>query len=252
MHATEGPLGISEASGYVVRNEDLTLLGLDVERVLKFTQGELPLGMFPEDYSFFTDSLSKALADDGVADFDVRLQGSSAHFFSGPHKAMPYDAVGVLEAIREHQGRIPHKTELINVVRRIHAHWPEDLPRPVCRPFDVMHRLRIDRSPSDYDVQISSDEVVNRVRQSLLDLGFDPDDALVHHRTYAFVRKDLFDTCFRAVTEWRLLMTASLQRPVTVAAFPRTGPVKAENADEGSISSHFKDSDWVLFESGCS
>lgn len=170
-----------------------------------------PLGQTPAQFREFTRTLFAALHADGLdpAAVDVRLQGSSARFFSGAHKSLP-------------------------------DRWYHDGPdRPLRRPFDSMHRLGLEE-PSDYDVQISSDTMVAIARR-IADREY-PDLSL-HHPKYGFVRKEIAERAFPHLMAWAESQTALLGRDVVPALFTGAGP--PDRSDTG-VSSHFDDSDWII------
>ncbi|MER6357446.1 PrsW family glutamic-type intramembrane protease [Streptomyces sp. NPDC001634] len=78
-------------TGYEIRTEDLEFLGLTEEQVEAWQRFGAPLGMTPKQFKEFTADLREALAADGLdpENVDIRLQGSSAQFFSGSHKDFP-------------------------------------------------------------------------------------------------------------------------------------------------------------------
>lgn len=98
--------------------------------------------------------LRNALREEGVdpETVDVRLAGSASEGFSGPHKpgwrASDDRSAGDPDA----QARL--------------AEWLGDDPERLrSRPFDSGYRLGVD-APSDYDVNISGDDLVARARET--------------------------------------------------------------------------------------
>ena len=241
---------IVDGYGYTVRAEDIVFLGLEPEQVAAFIRRKAPLGMTADQYREFTSTLRDAIESDGIDPADIRLQGSSAHFFSGHHKEMPFGYYGVDRGavLREFwkEKREPTAAQIDEVVALLETHWPDSLiKRPKRRPFDVMHRIGISEQKSDYDVQISSHEVWRRACVWLSELGVAPAAALVEHETYAFIRKELFHNVCRAIDAWSVLWSNRLGREVTIAAFPAEGP-KDHSDTIGELSSHFRDRDWIV------
>lgn len=233
---------VGDGSGYVLTERALQFLLITNDSLESCLARQRPLGMSPALFEQFALSLFQALDNDGISQRDVRLQGSAAHFFAGHHKKMPWSRDDLVETFRKLRGRVPQPFEIDGLEAQLEVVWPPDEPRPVRRPFDALHRLGLDREPSDYDVQLASDEVVQRATKALVDLGVSTDSPFVFSESYAFVRKDLVEATCPNLYLWMLEQSDITQRNVTVAAFPACGP-----PDTGSIlSSHFRDSDWIL------
>jgi hypothetical protein len=210
-------------SGYQFQPRDGDYNGILPDTVLEWAARIAPLGMSPQDFRSFLESLADALAASGVTpnQVDARLQGSSAHFFSGQHKSLPTEA--------EH----PRAVAQFDV-------WLADDPdRPLRRPFDAMHRLGLENVPSDYDVQLSSDAMIDRVR--LIQKLFFPDQKDLYTR-YDFVKHALFEMAFPPVYRWSKLEQRRLNREVAPALFKGSGPPDKSPG----VSSHFRDTDWRL------
>jgi hypothetical protein len=111
------------------------------------------------------------------------------------------------------------------------------------RPFDAYHKLGITRHGSDYDIQVSSDSLVDRARAKLGLLGLD-DEYDIRHPTYRFIKKSLIYDIAPNLTNWATLQTDILLRIVTIAAFPGSGPARID--DNLPLSSHHRPSDWIL------
>jgi hypothetical protein len=183
--------------------------------------------MTPTEFKVFSSSLYEALAREGVTpeDLDLRLQGSSARFFSGEHKSLP-----------------PYSDFHDNpdAQARMDTWFGDDENRPLRRPFDSMYRLGLDPEPSDYDIQISSDAMVDACRQRWEANGAHGD---LFHREYGFVSKRVFKDMFPTLWEWAREWSARTGRPVAPALFPSSGP---PDTSSEKISSHFRESDWRI------
>ena len=217
----------SDDSGYRVTPDDCEFLGIDPEEVANWAIREAPLGMTPEQFGEFRDGLFDGLRTDGLTpdQVDVRLQGSSANFFSGAHKTLPTaDEITNPEALRRYE------------------EWRGDATdHPLRRPFDSMYRLTLDHEPSDYDVQISSDAMIAQaelVRQQSY-----PDVPLLS-RKYGFLDKDVARDAFPGLYEWAKQQSQALGRPVVPAIFPSAGP--PDHSATSPVSAHFRDTDWRL------
>ena len=168
-----------------------------------------------------------------MRDADVRIKGTSAEFFSrNPSKPFPHSEREVLAAAKATGA---NEDLVLN-------HWKEspyaktvDLPNACF--WDCRHRLGLDPHPSDYDFQLSSDEIVTRLQNAYpngLDLRGQPiwSDHGGHVR-FAAVRR-----FYPEVTRWIDRWTDSTQRHVNVACFPAAGP--------SSDVSKFDSQDWQL------
>ncbi|WP_327430877.1 hypothetical protein [Streptomyces sp. NBC_01236] len=231
-------------TGYQIRDEDLRYLGLDDKQVEGWRRFEAPLGMTPEQFKDFTGSLKEALVTDGIdaEQVDIRLQGSSAQFFSGSHKDFPTE-----------QGL----TEQPEALARLEE-WMGDRPevdRPARIPFDAKHLLRvrdqdgISEPPSDYDVQLSSDAMVGKAQETWE--ATDPGKRSPHliHPKYDFVNKAIAEKSFPALQDWKAHWEGELGREVAPALFPSAGPPDRTGVGIG-ISTHFRESDWIINRPG--
>jgi len=185
--------------------------------------------MTPTEFRDFSNSLYDALAREGFTpeDHDLRLQGSSARFFSGEHKSLDLDLQNNPEA-----------------QARVDSWFGDDADRPLRRPFDSMYRLGLDDEPSDYDLQISSDSMAEACRQHWEANGSHGD---LVHRKYGFINKRVFGDMFPALQDWASEWTQRTGRPVVPALFPSSGPPDTTSA---GVSSHFRDSDWLIHPEG--
>ncbi|MBG6067784.1 toxin glutamine deamidase domain-containing protein [Micromonospora ureilytica] len=226
-----GPLLPADESGRQLNPKDCEFLGITPDAVLAWADRSAPLGVTRAQFAQMRADLVDALRQDGLdlSTVDIRLQGSSARFFSGPHKQMPTESelVDNPEALARLQG------------------WSQGEPLPLRRPFDAMYRLGLEE-PSDYDFQISSDEMVERARQHAAEKY--PGLRVVNSR-YGFVTKKVARECFPRLFEWAERHARGLGRDVVPAIFPGSGP--PDRAGTG-VSSHFRDSDWIVGEADVS
>lgn len=231
-------------TGYQIRDEDLRYLGLDDKQVESWQRFEAPLGMTPEQFQDFTGSLKEALTADGIdaEQVDIRLQGSSAQFFSGSHKDFPTE-----------QGLADQPEALARL-----EEWMGDRPeadRPARIPFDAKHLIGvrdadgISEPPSDYDVQLSSDAMVGHAQGTWE--ATDPGTRSPHliHPKYDFVNKEVAEKSFPALQEWKSRWEEELGREVAPALFTSAGPPDRTGVGNG-ISTHFRESDWIINRPG--
>lgn len=235
---------LDDGYGYRVCISDLDFLGLSPSQVREARSQKCPLGMTPTQFDRFLITLERSLMADGIDDAEVRLQGSSAHFFSGHHKSMVYERGRIATTIFDSQRRLPDPTELDSIMQKQCSLLWEDRRGPHRRPFDSFFRLGITSYPSDYDVQISSNSLYNKVVDSLTEAGLG--DELLFRRTsrkYAYIRNRLVAEVCKHTVAWQLRQSSILHRPVEVAAFPAAGPPEIAN---DRSSSHHRTSDWVI------
>ncbi|MGW7366987.1 hypothetical protein ACWGI8_27025 [Streptomyces sp. NPDC054841] len=227
-------------TGYEIRAEDLEYLGLDEGQVEAWQRFEAPLGMTPEQFTEFRVGLNEALAADGIDPerVDIRLQGSAAHFFSGSHKDFP--AERDLTDQPEAQARL--------------TEWMGDRPeseRPARIPFDAKHLLGVEDSegtcepPSDYDVQLSSSEMVDKAKETWETADPDVRRPTVIHPKYDFVDKKTVEQAFPALNEWKNHWEQETGREVAPALFSSDGPPDRTDVGKG-ISTHFRETDWII------
>lgn len=235
-------------SGYCATLDDLAVLRIKPSAIRPFQIKQCPLGMETATYSYFLSSLGDALKADKLADADVRLQGSYAHFFSGVHKPMPYSRD---ELYREFMNRfrhldaVPTRHEIDRALLELEQHWPSSNSRPTRIMFDALYEwLRIDPNPSDYDVQVSSAQLYGRCLEWVTDqLDQSPFETDYSVPEYRFLQKKIVTLQAPHLDLWAKNQTRMLHRVVTVAAFPGDGPPRSE----GQMSSHFRTNDWILF-----
>lgn len=237
---------IMDDSGYRITAEDIVYLGIPNESLGEWRVGKRPLGFSNITYLAFTTGLWEALRADGIGPLgaDVRLKGSAVSFFAGLHKSVPVNRDDIIVLFRGLRGRFPELFEVLEIERRLNGRWP--LPtRPVRRPFDSMHRIGIDRVPSDYDLQISSDAIVAKCEAYAKALSISVTREVTFNDAYNFIRKDLLRAAMRHLSEFAVIMSDALQRDVTLAVFSSCGPPDL-SADIGNLSAHFRDSDWRI------
>jgi hypothetical protein len=243
----EGQLepAIADYSGYRIRLRDLSFLGISPAAIELWRARTAPLGMSIAQFDELKTSLVDALHRDDIRSADIRLKGSSTTFFSGRHKQMPATIDGVGDLFIQLRGRLPTSVEVEEILGRFDLLWP-DGKRPSQRPFDSMWRLGIDRDPSDYDLQVSSDEIYLRARDTFTSRGMTPAAIRVRSPKYDFMMKYLVAEVCPYLHFWSLHRSDVLQRQVTIAVFDAAGPPDRSSDDDG-ISSHFRSDDWIIY-----
>lgn len=232
-----------DVNGYTPLPNHQSFLGLSIPELTDCFKQQCPLGMTPPQFTDFKTSLQTALARDGLTDCDVRLKGSSAVFYSGWHKLMPYHAEVLFKTFEASRKRPPKSWELNNHQNAVDSVWSEFL-RPLRRPFDSMHRIGIDLYPSDYDVQVSSDQLAARVKARAASLPGGVPDLISDNG--GFFKTDIVEfVCPELTIQWAPKQGGRLRRQVAVRAFPAVGPPN-QTAKIGHLSSHFRPTDWIL------
>jgi hypothetical protein len=238
----------TDDSGYTLSAADLTFLAISDLDVAHCVDESLPLAMPSKHFEEFSRSLLQAIWLEGIREVDVRLQGSSVNFYSGRHKSMPNTATEAAEIFVRENGESPNHTQLMDIWNAVTAQWP-DKSRPRRRPFDALFKLGISAEPSDYDVQIASDELFQKIADRLGFAGIDAHGLDVENSNYGFMRKEFADQDFLYLADWIARWEPVLDRPINIAIFRSSGPPKRTNDRPGApkpMSSHFKRSDWIV------
>lgn len=190
-------------NGYQLQDRDRAFLGYTEEQLRWWRRGDAPLGMTPTQFHDFRTTLQEALRQDGIAleDVEVDLKGSGVNVFSHKRKPLP---------TREDFADNP------DAAARLRAWLGDDPNRPRSGMFDAMHKLGLER-PSDIDVQISSDEMIRRVRErfNAVPGGL---TSFAHHK-YQFVHKVLMNEEFPSLAAWTERWHRDLRREVVPALF---------------------------------
>jgi hypothetical protein len=200
--------------------------------------------MTDDQFDDFKMSLKQAVSDDGLSltDCDIRLKGSSANFYSGWHKLMPYHREVLRDEFLRAYERNAEETELDNILAEIKKGFPNKFLRSIRRPFDSMTRIGVSPTVkdnlSDYDVQVSSGEVERKVRDKAEELGMPIIE--VGKEDYGFFNEKITDiVCRQLQTQWPSLQTIKLGRNVNVKIFSASGPPNL-TAKIGNLSSHLR------------
>jgi hypothetical protein len=241
--AAEGNVVFVDDNGYTPLPDHLKFLRLTLSDLSDCHSHDRPLGMTPPQFRIFFDSLKQALRRDKLASCDVRLKGSSATFYSGPHKLMPTDRITLRDLFYDARGVWPEEWKLDDLENCLTSVWPSGTG-PHRRPFDSMYRIGITGDPSDYDIQVSSDEILRRAADHL---GVTIDDPALTSEKYDFIHKHIIAKVCPYLTRWAAAQSTSthLGRLVAVATFRGTGPPNKESPTN-KLSSHFHKTDWVL------
>ncbi|WP_370950484.1 toxin glutamine deamidase domain-containing protein [Amycolatopsis sp. cg5] len=206
-------------SGYRIQPRDMEFLGYTEEQIEHWRAGEAPMGMTPEQFHQFKSSLHEALRADGVdiAASDVRLKGSGVNFFSNKRKELPsLDELDAADPV---------------AAAKMREWLGEDANRPRSRPFDSMHKLGLDPDPSDFDIQIRSDEMSRRTRERFENDPPEGVDAPTHEK-YRFVNKKLMNAEFPHLAEWVEHWEGKLKREVAPALFGLDGEPRQDSFDD--------------------
>lgn len=240
------PLRVDDGAGYVLTLTDLAFVRVDADDLAAVHARTRPLGTTPGSFGHFLRGLAAALADSGVHDADVRLQGSAANVFSGPHKRLPHTRDDIFDCMRRLLDRIPEDFEIDDALAQMSVLWPPGSSRPQRPFFDLLHALRIDAAPSDIDVQISSDELMRRAEALAAARGVSTAALRVKNAHYGFLEDDVVEVIAWQLLHWADDLSVILRRPVAVKVFDGAGPDDVRADPSAVTSSHFQDHDWVL------
>lgn len=143
------------------------------------------------------------------------------------------------------RGLFPTDWEIDNSWLRLRDDWIDDGDWPTQRPFDAMHRVRVALEPSDIDLQISSDAMVNRCEEVLRDAGLPVTESRFVHPVYNFIRKDLVESAAPFLFRATRRLGEYFGRNVSVAVFPSAGPPDVSDRWP-ELSAHHKPDDWLI------
>jgi hypothetical protein len=230
--------GAVDSSGYRTAERDLDYCRVTPEGFGDLQRGDAPLGLSAVEYREMKSDLEAALARDGLTDADVRLQGTAAHFYSrNPEKQF----LAGPEAIHAHCDKarrdgydIDPRAEQAAVDRYTEAGYADGGPRPRDKMFDQDHvATGLAHERSDYDVQISSDNLQTKMEQYRQE---HPDDKLVSDHGGHWNHNALKNN-FEGLASWSSSWTDRTGRDVNLAGFAGAGPERP---------SAFSDKDWVI------
>jgi len=218
-------------SGYEIARRDIEFLQISPQQLRWMLTGEAPMGLTPELYREFGSEMLEALERDGVDPSlaDIRLKGTGAQFYSGPHKTLPTEAelAGNPEALQ-----------------KLRDWFGDDQNRPLRRPYDSMYRLGLEREPSDFDLDINSTAAVRAARANWREHHNDryPGDFMGGH---GYLDKQAVASSLPNLSEWSKRWEDKLGRPLSLGVFESSGPFDATVLGR-ELSSHFKDTDWII------
>lgn len=238
--------GAIDSSGFRTTNQELDYAGVSADEYENLQRGEAPLGMTPAEYGEFRSELDTALADDGLSDADARLQGTAATFYSrNPSKEFFADGDAIraeADSFREEGLSISPESEQ-SAVDRYQQFGYDENPHPRDKVFDQDYAAFGDEAQlseeqrkalrSDYDVQISSDQLDARMREFQ---AANPDEPCIADKGGHWRDQPIRDTC-PATKDWADRWSDRTGREVNLAGFAGSGP-------EGP--SAFRDDDWVI------
>ncbi|MBO0873358.1 MAG: hypothetical protein J2P19_08185, partial [Pseudonocardia sp.] len=220
----------TDSSGYPVRQRDLDALGITQDQMKALVAREAPLGMTRAEYQRFRSELVAALERDGLNrnDFDIRLLGSAARFFSGPRKQLP--------SLEDPNLSADSRRFLADWLSRGNGHT-----KPRERPFDSGLNLDPESAPSDYDLNISSTKMVDIARSRWPSDRYQGDFMGGH----GYVDQGIINEAFPVLEDWKKRWEARMQREVSIGLFESSGPFNEEKMGR-PISVHMRDTDWVI------
>ena len=249
------PPPIKDDSGVQLTVNHADFLALTPQAIADWRARRAPLGMSPNQYSDFRKDFFLAAAADSLTthQLDVRIKGSSAVFFSGIHKSMPKNLPEIIKAFSvayasnpKAPGPIPTHAQLNNLIQLFEEFsWHQPFPRR--RPFDALYKLGIDPTPSDYDIQISSQQIYDSCHtyasiNPAFPLPPNPSSLL---DKYGSIHFPLVSHVIGNIFAWADKQSIALKRPVNVKVFPGSGPPNVTPSYK-ELSSHFRAHDWIL------
>ncbi len=229
---------VRDRSGYEFTDREYAFAEVTPDQVRDMLERRAPLGISPEQWATCVEDLHKALGEEDISDADVRLKGSAAQFCSyNPSKSFPQTEGDVRSAITDHHQDLPEDQrerradDAVAVYRG--AGFATDDGKPAAPFFDSMHKLGVADDPSDYDLQVASDQLAERFRQAEAanpEIGWrSGHGGHYKHRLLEQVAPALYD--------WSDRWQDKLGREVTIATFDSRGPAAG-----------LRDSDWKLTE----
>ncbi len=237
------PPKIVDDSGVPLAVHHLEFIGCKAQALADWRARRAPMGMTPCEYREFRSDFFAAATNDNLPELDVRLKWSAAVLYSGRHKELPGSRAEILAAFQKLHGHVAQqeeKDDLFDRFRRFRAYQP--LPRR--RPFDCMYNLNLDSEPSDFDIQLCSQEIEYRCVM-LLAIPRLNGSRPMRNLKYGFLDDTLVALAAPNIARWANLWTVKLKRTVAVKAFGASGPGNVTK-DVGDLSSHFRAQDWMI------
>ena len=241
------PPRIADASGVALSIHHLEFVGLTAQAIGDWRARRAPLGMTPGQYRAFCEELFTAATQDNIPDLDLRIKGSAAGIFSCLHKTLPVNRVDLAVAYLGAFKAQPQTTEQDQMDAQREKLWALQ-PYPRQRPFDSMFKLGADPLPSDYDIQLSSNEIANRCTveySSRPRYSSYPEKFPLVHPEYGYLLSPLVTLIIPSIKDWADRWTKILYRDVNVKAFSASGPPNV-TLKVGELSSHHRASDWMI------
>ena len=223
-----GPGEVEDGEGYNVKPRDLVTAGITPDEAQAMLDRRAPLGFTARLWANCVQGLQAALANANLDDADVRIHGTSAQFFSDQHKPFPQ----TLAELRQ-QAPAYHVSDA-DVSWLWHWLDYEDGPDlPHYHFFDSRRRFRIALSPSDYDIQLSSDKLDAAMWSYMRQYP----NRQVRSSRGGHYKHEYVAEVFPSLGAWAQDWIDRTGRQVNVAGFPSVGPTG---------SSRFASTDWVI------
>jgi uncharacterized protein YukE len=233
-HAADLP---ADLNGWRPTQRTLDYLGYSREQMGWWREREALLGMTPAQYGEFRATMLEAFEREGVTAeaVDVRAHGSRARFYAGVHKTFEPD---------EELSRHP------TAGQGLREWFGGDPRRPARHMVDSRYRLGLDEQRSDYDINLSSDAMVERAREQFdatAAAGEPYDEFWAVRRdgtpAHGFLSDALMRETFPHLREWADGWSRRLGARVSWAVFPSSGPTAT--TPSGSTV-RFRATDWTL------
>jgi hypothetical protein len=235
--AREGGDLPADVNGWRPTQRTLDYLGYSREQMGWWHERDALLGMTPAQYGEFRATMLEALEREGVPAHlvDVRAHGSRARFYAGAHKTFETD-----EELSRHPA----------AARGLREWFGNDPGRPARHMVDSRYRLGLDEQRSDYDINLSSDAMVEKAREQFHAMAaagepYEEFWAVRHDGTpaHGFLHDPLMRETFPHLRAWADGWSQRLGARVSWAVFPSDGP--APTTPSG-LTVRFSAADWML------
>jgi hypothetical protein len=231
----EDPAGVVDSSEYRMGRRERDFAGVSESDILNMKSRVAPLGWPPRQWRQAEQELRGALKKDGLHDADVRIQGSSTTFASkNPDKFFPQSEEDLVQRLSA-KGATPDEIQRATAAYRAGG-FADGTRVPKDMFWDAGHRVGVGER-SDYDVQVSSDRLDQRMTAYQADHpGTSMQASHGGHWKDRFVRAQ-----FPALRDWARNWERELGREVNLAGFGSRGP-------EGPAA--FSNNDFVVVSPG--
>ncbi|MWA06506.1 hypothetical protein F8568_040395 [Actinomadura sp. LD22] len=227
---------VTDRSEYTFTEREYAFAEVSPQQAQDMHSQRVPLGMDGARWGECLNELREALANEGIGDADVRLQGPGARFCSeDPKKWFPQNEDELRAKVAEHHRNAPEQDRTQRAENAVSAYraagFSQDGRKPVAPFFDSLHRLNLSDRPDGYDFEIVSDDLARRLQEQATDA---PDtesrpqgDTRFEHRHHEHAAP--------ALHTWARRWEDTLDREVTLTTFDRQVPDAASHDDDWTV-----------------